>query len=228
MSLKNILSCVLSLFIFPIMTYASGKIDAGPVYINMKVLQHGKTQQTLEMYGFRADATIQVFPGEGLFRGIVVKPSGTWAEGSGNFVTGGIGIGHYTPIMDCLAVTPLVGIVYSRLSTWVDYSEFGLSIQKQIACATTPYVGIDICYTINPQWLVSGSIQYGWAAGRTYIGILGLSKGQSAGPTLSAMVDYYVTPQWSINAAWAYNHTLTQERHGMKASGCRLGLGYTY
>ncbi|MDP1836279.1 MAG: hypothetical protein Q8K75_10200 [Chlamydiales bacterium] len=230
---------VLSLFILisswiPCGAFASGKVDFGPCYVNMKVLQHGKTQNTLEMYGVRGDATIQVFPGESIVRGIVIKPSGTWAEGDGNFVSTGVSLGHYTPLGFCtpfledVAVTPIFGVVYSRLSTWVDYAEFGLPNLKQVTSATTPYLGIDVAWQINPRWLLSGSFQYGWAAGRTHIDVLGFSKGQSTGPTCSVMLDYYITQCWSVNAAWAYNHSLTQELHGMKVNGCRIGLGYTY
>lgn len=208
---------------------ASGKIDFGPCWVDMQVLEHGKTKEHIEMTGGRLDATIQLFPGDNPLQSLIAKPSLTWAEGDGNFLSTGISLGIYTPITNKFTVTPVAGVTYNKLSTKVDYYGFKL---KQITSATTPFIGVDLCYCLNYQWVLSGSFQYGWAAGRTYIdGLFGknlFSKGESCGPTCSVMLDYYVTPEWSINAAWAYNYSLTKEKYGYKVKGLRLGLGYTY
>lgn len=220
--------CLLLASLLPATTQAAGKIDFGPVYINMKVLQNGKTQMELDMGGFRGDGTIQLFPGQGLLRGLVAKPSITYAQGDGHFVGAGIGLGHYTPITKAFAITPVIGLTYSRLSTRVDYSQYGLGKLSQVTTASAPYLALDACYTFNPTWMLSGSIQYGWAAGRTDIQTLGFSKGQSTGFAYSLMLDYYLDSSWSVNLGWAYNHMVTQELHGNKGSGVRLGIGYSY
>lgn len=207
---------------------AAGKIDFGPVYVNMRVLENGDVRDRLDMYGARGDATLQVFPGHCYLKGLVVKPSITFADGKGTFFATGIGVGYAVPVMDKVLVTTAVGYTYCSLNTHVSYPDFGLFHLKQDTSSTAPYLGIDVSYKVLPCLLLSASYQYGWARTRTTIETLGFSKGKSSGGTYSAMVDYYFTECWSVNAAWAYNEMLTHELHGTKSNGCRIGLGYTY
>ncbi len=205
---------------------ASGKIDVGPIYVNMRVLMNGHTQDRLDMYGARADATLQVCPDHNYLEGLVVKPTITYADGKGTFFATGIGLGQYIPITETISITPSFGFAYSNLQTWVDYPFYGRL--RQTTRAWVPYLSLDATYSPSECWMISGCIQYGWAHTRTNIHSLASSEGRSSGASYSLMVDYYITECWSVNAAWAYNEQLTHELHGTRASGGRLGLGYTY
>ncbi len=207
---------------------ATNKVDVGPVYINMHVLNYGKTTQILNMGGARADATLQVCPDHPWLCGLLLKPSVTFADGDGRYFTTGLGVGQAIPVCDSLTLAGIVGVMYSRLTTHTNIPAFGLTDLRQKTWGTTPYVGLEAYWTISPRWLVSGSMQYGWANTRTDLEVIGNSKGKSSGPSYSLMVDYYFTPTWSVNMAGAYNRMLSQELHGFRAAGLRVGIGYTF
>ena len=40
------------------------------------------------------------------------------------------------------------------------------------------------------------------------------------------MIDYQLTEHWSVNASAGFNLMLSKEKHGIRAQGARLGLGY--
>ncbi len=208
--------------------YAKNKIDAGPVYINMHVLNYGKTTQILNMGGVRADSTLQPFSNHPWLKGILVKPTITLAEGDGSYFCAGLGLGQCVPVTDTLTFSAVVGILYSSLKTRTNLPDFGLSDLRQKTTGTTPYVGLEAYYKPCDDWLLSGSVQYGWSSSRTTLQDIGFSEGSSKGPSYSLMADYYMTPCWSINAALGYNRMLSQELHGFRALGARLGVGYTF
>lgn len=208
--------------------YGHGKIDVGPVYIHTDVLESGQVKDKLDTYGMRADGTLQAFPCSPWLQGVFVKPTVTYAEGDGKYFSTGCGLAHYIPITCKFKLAPSVGVNYTTVRSNTDFPAFGLYDLKQRFRAWTPYVGLEGYYTFNDQWMLSGGIQYGWAKTRTEYETLGTFKGESKGLSYSAMVDYYFTKCWSVNLAVAYNHQRTQERHGNKSLGGRLGLGYTY
>ncbi len=208
--------------------HARNKIDVGPVYINMHVLNYGKTTQILNMGGIRADSTLQPFADHAWLKGILVKPTITFAEGDGSYFNTGLGLGQCVPVTDTLTFSAVVGVIYSSLKTHTDLPDFGLSHLRQKTTGTTPYIGLEAYYKPCDDWLFSGSIQYGWSSSRTNLQDIGFSEGSSKGPSYSLMADYYLTCCWSVNAAVGYNRMLSQEQHGFRALGARLGLGYTF
>ncbi len=208
---------------------ATSKVDFGPVYINMRVLEDGRTKDHLDLGGARVDATIQPLPGHPYLKGVAVKPTFTYAVGGrGHYTTGGLGLGHFIPVGKCVLITPLVGVTWSRLTTRTDFPMFGLFRVREKFTSWTPYAGGEISWFPNDTWMFSASMNWGWAKTRTHLDGLGLSKGESQGPVYSAMVDYYLNKCWSINVAVGYNHSKTQEKHGIRGLGTRVGTGYTW
>lgn len=225
---RALISVVAAASLCPFMAHAKSKVDVGPVYINMHVLNYGKTTEILNMGGARADATLQLLPDHPWLCGVILKPTVTFAEGDGSYWCTGLGIGQCLPVTDTVTVAGVVGVLYSSLTTHTDLPMFGLEDLRQKTTGTTPYVGFEVYYTPNDCWMFSGSVQYGWSNTRTTLQDIGFSENDCKGPSYSLMVDYYFTPCWSVNLAGGYNRMLSQEKHGFRATGLRLGLGYTF
>lgn len=214
-----------TLMVFSCSLYAnSGRIDVAPLALRVKVQESGKTIETLDMQGGRADMTWQLVEGYGF----VLKPFLYGASGGGDLVSGGINVGHYTPITDQWTVTPFIGWTGSSLETTIDLPLFGLFRVREKFRASSANLGMELAYKFNDCWVVTAVYQYGWAHTRTKIGDLRTSKGKSQGSSSALILDYYWTPCWIISAAAAYNNSLSKEKHGLEGYGFKLGLGYQF
>jgi hypothetical protein len=202
----------------------SGRIDVAPLALRVKVQESGKTIEKLDMQGGRVDMTWQVVDGYGF----VLKPFFYGASGGGDLISGGINVGHYTPINEQWTVTPFVGWAGSNLETTIDLPQFGLFRQRERFRASSANLGLELAFKFNDYWVLTGIYQYGWARTRTKIGDLISSKGESQGSSSALVVDYYWTPCWIISAAAAYNNSLSKEKHGIEGYGFKLGVGYQF
>ncbi len=219
---------------------AHGRIDAGPIYVHVDVLEHGKSIDKLDMEGFRADGYFQIYSG------LIFKPAFAIAGGRGQYYAGTAAIGFYipmgelTPFLDGLSFLPQVGFTGSRLKTHVNLpipqAVIVIPGVLEIFRSTTEFVGLEATYQLLSNVSVSGSVIYGWSATVTTLqkevtplGILRVkSPSNTKGFSYSAMVDYQFTEHWSVNVAGAYNLMLSQENHGIRSSGVRAGLGYRW
>ena len=209
-----------------------GRVDVGAVGVAIEQLTNGLGTDTLWLGGVRTDATIVPFD----CTGFCLKPMFTYARGNGEYITGGLGVGHYTPINDCWSVVPYVGVSFTTLHANI----------KSVQTVPTPaaiedidsksfYVGGDIIYNINDCFSITGSAQYAWARSRTHIknlpqgfpgGLTEISeKGVTSGPILAVILDYYFCDCWAVSAAFGWNSSLDEERLGMRGYGIKLGLG---
>lgn len=201
---------------------AAGKIDAGPVYINVDVIDNGSVVDSLDLWGVRADNTGQII------HGLVYKFGISFAGGDGDYLFLSGGLGYYIPICKGWVLIPHAGISYSHLKYPIDIPAFALYHVSQKFTSHTPYIGFDLSYEITPCWIVTGSFLYGFSQTKTKTGDLFTFKGESKGPSYALMVEYCMTQCASVHIAGAYNLTRSKEKHGIKGAGVRIGMGYRY
>lgn len=234
MKILKILVCLSLILIAPTLSYAyqiRGRADVSFLGMTISHLANNKTVNKSNIFGTRVDATIVPFEGYG----IAFKPMAAYATGEGDLVQGGIQIAHYTPINDCITLVPGIGYTYSdfRSKIKIPISPVdSLNIDQKVD-SNVIFCACDVYYTINEQWMLTGVFQYGWARSHSKIHsdvleIYDVEKGSSDGPSIAGMVDYYITKSWSINGAVGYSKTLSKERHGLKAFGYKVGLGYLF
>ncbi len=219
---------------------AHGRIDAGPIYVHLDVLESNKSIEKVDLEGFRADGYFQVYSG------LIFKPAFTVATGHGKYQAGTLALGFYLPMgqlvpaLEGLSVMPQAGWTASRLSTELNLAPprtpGSLSDVKEIFRSSSEFIGLEATYQLLQNVSVSGSVLYGWSNTRTTwtkepFGELiprEAQKSSSKGFSYSAMVDYQLTDLWSINLAGVYNLMLSKEKHGIRACGFRLGCGYCW
>jgi hypothetical protein len=227
--LKNIIRYCLLIFGFFSKAKAGGKcvecfgkVDAGPTFIHVDVLEFNKTVKKLDMGGVKADASIQ------LWKGIYLKPCVIYGNGQGEIISSGLGIGHYTPIIDKLYLTPIVGASYTQLQTTINLDMLGLRHLKERFRSLSPYLALEISYCFCPGFRICAQYQYAWSRTHTTIKHLTHSKSHSRGSNYSAMIEYDLNQKWSVNFGGAYNESLTREKHGLRAYGFKTGLAYWF
>jgi outer membrane scaffolding protein for murein synthesis (MipA/OmpV family) len=221
---KLILSLLYALLFLsqPLCAKIKGKVDIGPVLVDLDILESGRTIDTQHMKGVRGDATV-IF-----WRGIFLKPSYTWANGDGRLSAGGIGIGQYIPFNDKFTVMGSVGVSFSSIRSKIDLEAFALSDVTQKFRSTSPYVCLEFTYLFAEKWTLMGTVQYAWSHTQTVIKHVFSDKGHSVGPNYSLGIDYSINKNWSVTFAGGYNISLSHEKHGIRAKGLKLGLAYYF
>lgn len=199
-----------------------GKVDIGPTFIHIDVLESNKTVKKLDMGGIRADSTIRVW------QGICLKPNFVYGNGGGEVVSGGLGIGHYTPICEGLYVTPSIGCTYTKLETTINLRMLGLTNLRESFQSYSPYAAIEVSYCLCAGFRICAQYQFAWSRTHTIIKHLTHSKSHSQGSNYSGLIEYDLNQKWSVNFGGAYNESLTREKHGLRAYGFKLGTAYWF
>lgn len=202
-----------------------GKIDAGPAWLHIDVLESGKTIQKLNMAAIKADSTAVVW------QGLCLKPSLLYGQdGYSEMFSTALGIGHYTPICKQIAITPSVGVTGTLFRTKIKIPVFpGFSIKlKEHFRSLSPYVALDVTYCFAESWRVIGFFQYSWATTDTKITSMGWSQSHAQGPNYALLLEHDLNDSWSVNIGGAYNTSLTREKHGLRAYGVRLAVAYWF
>lgn len=202
-----------------------GKADLGVIALKVDMINSGKKTESLDMMGIRGDATIL------FYKGFCVKPVFIFARdsGHGRLASGSIALGHYVPLSKQICLLPSVGVSTSEIRSMLKYEMFGINFKhKEKFNAISPFVGIDLVYSINDDWVITGVAQYAWARTHTHIEKIVRSKGHSQGPNLGLLVDYYLNKEWSINAGLGYNSSLSKEKHGSRIFGGKVGVAYWF
>jgi len=221
MRLKNILLALCYSTLLPGFSFADhcgGKIDVGPVFVHVDVLESGRTIKKLDMGGLRADATFMIKEGSGF----CIKPNVLYAQGHGELITASLGFGHVTPITDKLCITPHAGGAWTNLRTSVTLMK--ILHAKERFRSTAPYAAIDLTYKICDGWRVGASYLYSWSRTHTRIQNIGKFKGNSSGPSISALIEHDFNDYWSMHFGGAYNSSLDREKHGIRGYGFKLGV----
>ncbi len=196
-----------------------GKIDVGPAFVHLDVLEHEKTVKGIDMPAVRADATFLIW------KGVALKPVILYGSNEGNLVAGGIGLGHCTPLTDNLLITPSFGCNFSHLHTFINLPQLGLRHLKEKFRSVSPYIQLEGSYTFAACWRICLSVQYAWS--RTHVFIKEIThhgKGHSKGPCYSFLLERDLNDRWSINFGGTYNISLDKEKHGLRAYGFKIGI----
>ncbi|MBS4167943.1 outer membrane beta-barrel protein [Parachlamydia sp. AcF125] len=205
-----------------------GKVDFGPAYVHIDVLNSNRTVKRMDLIAYKADASIIVKDGW------CVKPSVLYGANQGDLFTASLGVGHCFPIGDKWVLTPAVGIGYSFTRTTFKMPVQGYNfIFKERFRSYSPYISMEATYRIRPDLRVSGQVQYSWSRTHTTIKQPALnqrlkSKDHTSGPSYAAMLEYDLSEKVSINAGAAYNRSLSEEKHGIRGYGAKVGLAYWF
>jgi hypothetical protein len=202
-----------------------GKLDMGPAFVHIDILESGHTVKRMDMWAGRADFSYE------LCQGLYVKPSILYSHGDaakGGLFSASAGLAYYVPCYEWLAVAPTAGIGYCHLWTKIDLPQYMLTDLQERFKSLSPYVGIDLYITLCEGWRLVGSYQYSWSRTHTTIEKVAKSKSHSQGPVYAAMVECDLSSQWSVNLGVAYNISLSKEKHGLRGSGIKAGVAYWF
>lgn len=202
-----------------------GKVDGGPVFLHIDVLESGKTVKKLNMAAIKLDSSVLVW------KGLCIKPSFLYGcQGHAQVCSGGCGIGHYTPLTEKCSITPSFGVSFTELRTTISLPvlpEVKMRFREKFR-SISPYMALDASYCFTPSWRIIGFFQYAWSRTHTTIKNLGSQKSHSDGPNYALAIEHDMNKYWSINLAAAYNISLTKEKHGLRGYGVRLGVAYWF
>lgn len=199
-----------------------GKVDVGYADIMIHLHDANLPKKRIPMQGFSLNSTLVVW------KGLCLKPhiiSGSGREG--HLLNLSLGAGCYIPF-GSFCVLPSVGITRGYLRGFIDLPQVGLENIKQRFKTWTPYVGVDVSYTISEKWSVCMMVQYGWATTHFTISRIISQKTHTSGFNLVGQIDYYFTSNWSANFAIAKNESWEDAKVGIVGYGGRLGLGYCF
>jgi hypothetical protein len=223
--LKSIKAVFITLFVL-IGSYSyalNGKVDSGIAWLNIDVLESGKTKETLNMIAWKTDATIAPFGG------LCVKGGFLLGAGRHSHLSSlTAGIGHYFSIFDRICLLPNVGVTFSHLHTKIDFPILGLFNLNEKFSSFSPYVGLDVSVKLTEKWYLHGLFQYAWSRTHTTIGNLVSDHSHSDGPNYALQIEYCLNNSLSLNFGVGYNITLSKEKHGLRGKGAKLGLAYYY
>src|SRR5262249_33768361 len=118
-----------------------GKVDAGPAFMHIDILESGHTVKRMDMWGVRADLCYF------LYKGLYVKPVVLYGNGSaakGGLFTGSLSLGFCLPLNEHITVSPGVGYSYSHLWTKIDFEPLQLKNLRENFKSQAPFVSLDI------------------------------------------------------------------------------------
>jgi len=228
MNMKKIIFSVVALSASFLVSadHCGGKVDFGPVYVHVDVLESGHTIKKLDMAGAKLNGTIMLKEGYGF----CVKPDILYASGHGELIAGAVGFGHVTPINDDCCITPSIGLTLTNLRTSANFptglqAPYPESVHlRERFRSSAPYIALDVNYNICKGFRICGNVQYAWSRTHTKIEGQGTFKGDSKGASYALMLEKDINQEWSIHLGAAYNLSLSHEKHGLRGYGIKLGL----
>ncbi|MBA3603788.1 MAG: autotransporter domain-containing protein [Parachlamydiaceae bacterium] len=197
-----------------------GKVDIGPAFIHLDILESGRTIDRLDMMGVRADFSYFIH------RGLYIKPTVLYGNGGsnkGNLFTASLGVGYLIPLTKTFLIAPSFGVNYGHIKTKIDFPAYQLKDLTETFKSWAPFIEADIYYTFIPGWRVCAGVQYSWS--RSDIKIAKLeSKSKSQGFAYSILLEHDLNDKWSCNIGAAYNLSLSKEKHGLRGTGVKAGI----
>ena len=92
----------------------------------------------------------------------------------------------------------------------------------------SPYLALELSYTFRPFCRLVLNYQYAWSRTHTTISRIVNEKSHSEGFSYSGMLEHDLNNNWSVSVGGAYNVSLTKEKHGLRAYGCKVGVAYWF
>lgn len=194
-----------------------GKAEIAPAYLHIDVLEHEKTVRSIDMPAIRAEGTWLVY------QGLSLKPTILYGSNDSDLFSAQLGLGYCIPWRQFI-VTPSAGCGYTSLNTRTNIPIYQLFHLKENFKSCSPYLAVDLTWNFCKDWRVAGSVQYSWSRTHTTIKGLGKFNSRAEGPSYSALLEYDVTPEWSVNFGGAYNVSLDREKFGIRGYGFKLGI----
>lgn len=224
---QHLLLCVLAflaIFGHPLLASdfkCEGRVDVGPVFVHLDVLEFGKTVRRLDLGGVRLDSTLAIY------KGFCIKPTFTYASNNGTLYNAGLALGHFLPVNESLCLTPYVGYSYTYVKA--TFSAFNPLIMQKLYFTTSfnayaPMIGIDAHWKFWECWRLCGSLQYAWSHSLNHIKHVHKYKSHSSGPSMALFLERDLGKHWSVNVAGAFNYSLTRRKHGLRIYGFKLGI----
>lgn len=219
-----ILAILTSLFIFEAIHLNADcvrKVEVGPAYVHIDVLQSRKTIEQLDMAAVRADASF-VYG-----KGWCIKPCAIYGkEHQGELFNVSGSIGRCIPIKKIVVITPLVGLSYTNLlaTIHVDFGPMGKVKFQERFRSFAPYIGVEAIFPISENMRFCANVQHAWSYSKIRVRDLFRSKSDSEGPNFGLLLEYDLNCDWSVNVGFAYNESLSQEKNGLRGRGAKIGL----
>lgn len=199
-----------------------GRVDIGPAYVNVDMLQSGKTKRSIDLRALRCDATF--FP----FGGLAIKPSGMISDGKANLSTAALGVGFCFPLTSTLTATPSVGISETRFKSRINFREYGFLHLRERFYSYGGYGCLDISWTFVEKWRLYGTFQYTWSQVKTTVRPLFKTRTHCKGPSYAVSLERDLNDHFSVTLSGGYNLSLSKEKHGLRGKGVKLGLAYWF
>lgn len=223
--LVYLLSLCLTLFLIPITLSGEGcqgRIDVGPAYVNIDMLESGHTARSLDLYGGKLDGTLT------LYKGLCIKPSLLVANGKANLDSWSLGLGFCIPFYSDFNVTPAVGYTQTRFKSRLNLPQYGLYHLREKFKSQGMYVGADLCWNFAKTWRTYIQYQYSWSYVRTTLRPIYRVKDHTQGPSYALAVEKDLASWCSLSLAGGYNISLSKEKHGLRGKGIKLGFAVWY
>lgn len=219
----SLVSFVLSLFASKyLFSDCRGKVDIGPAFVHLDVLSFGKTVKTMDLPAVKADVNYLIY------KGLCIKPTLLYGSNRGSLLTTSLGLGYAIPYKSW-CFTPTFGIYYTKVKTTIpiDFFEFKVKAKEKFS-SWSPYLSIEIFYTIAKNWRTGFQFQYAWSRSHTKISNFGSDKSNAKGPSYSWVIERDFNEHWSLNFGAAYNVSLTHEKHGLRGYGAKIGIAHWF
>ena len=206
-------------FLFPLLLLSSylsagcdARVDIGPAFASIDMLESGKTVRTYNLGAIKGDAAV-------VYQGFAIKPSFLYADGKANLTSGSVGLGFCIPVIEDVYVTPSYGFTETRFKSKIEkFTSHG------------QYVALDVSWSFIKGWRVYGMAQWCWSRVHTTLyfpfGTNILLKSHCKGPNYAIALEHDISDQFSVSLAAGYNTSLSKEKHGLRGKGVKLGLVY--
>lgn len=197
-----------------------GKIDAGPAYLHIDILESGHTVKKLDMIGFKADGAVLIT------NGLYLKPNVLFGggQGQGTLFSGSLGLVQCVPFKERWLFSPGAGFTFTNLTTTTNIPALDLHHLRERFRSIAPYLSLEATFKICQGLRISAAIQYSWSRTHTKIAHLFKSKSHSKGPNYGLLLERDFNDEWSINLGFGYNISLSKEKHGLRGYGAKIGI----
>lgn len=196
-----------------------GRVDVGPAYVKVDMLESGKTVRSLDLAAIKGEGSAL------LFCGLCLKPSLLLASGKGTTLnSGSLGLGVCIPLPLKISVTPCVGLTETQFRSRIDLPQYGLFKQKEKFRSQGQYIGCEVAWTFVKGWRLYGLAQMCWSRVHWRVGEFLHTKQHCKGPNYAVALEHDLCDYLSVSLGAGYNSSLSKEKHGLRGKGVKLGL----
>ena len=221
---KILTSLLISFFLLQasLTALSIARIDTGPAYLKIDLLEKEKIRKTIRLNAFKFDGSI------GIGKGFCLKPSFLYADKKTYISTYSLGLGYNLTFIPMFCFTPHVGVSRTSFKTPIHIPEYTLAPLKECFLSYGKYIGLDITWNIIPGLRMYGGFQYIWSRVKTTVKPLFISHNNTEGPSYGLVIEKDLGTNFSLSLSYGYNLSLSEEKHGLKGQGVKFGCVYWY